>query len=1137
MTNYPERPDDNTTLPTVAVQSEGPIVGPPGPPGPAGPRGIPGPQGPFGPLGPPGSPGPAGPQGPQGPAGITVGPASGDLSGNYPNPTVSKLQGIVVAANTPSNGQVLTYVSVNHDWEPQNPTSGFTAGGDLSGTSTSQTVLAIHGTAVPASPSPNQVLVATSGTVSVWQQIVDAQVSASAAITGSKIMGATPSGVGVVQLTGDLAGSATSPTVQRINTASVPMAGALITGNVLQVNGVSSLTYAPLNLAGGANFVSGLLPTANQASQAMGGDVTGTTGNNSVAKLSGAGGAVIFDAAIQGNNLDSNPVHYAEIAIVMTDADYTLTASDMTNPNIEFSGTLSANRRILCPSVAGAFFIIHNRTTGGFNLIVHRADGGDVGCTINNGDKNLVIYDGVLDNAYESVGFSAGGDLGGTNAAQIVLRVNGANVPAAGSLVTGNVLQVNAGNNLIYSPINVGGGAHYITGVLPAANQAAQTMGGDVTGTTAASVVTTLSGSGGLVTFNATVQGDSSTSTPFNWSSAQITVPDSVSPYTLSSTDLTHPVLEFIGAITADRNILLPTVTSAIFIVSNKTTGGHNLNFFRHDGAGAAVTVANATTVTVYYSANQSTYEMAFTPSPPGSNPTGPAGGDLGGSYPNPSVGRIQGNPISAVVPTAGQFLVENAIATAAVWTTISGDVSMSVGTPGLSTLVSISGPSPIPIVPAVLQWTPTTSGATLNQAAFGGDGYNNGQNLTIAAQGGQAQTSTNNNNNGGSLILSSGAAGTGGSGTAGVAGNINMNIGGVIQASLSSTALTLTGALLRAGGSTPTLGYAAVTIPADANYVLNVTQYNNDNLTIGSAVSLTATRQITFPLVAGSRWTVLNSTSGGQSITAIGSSGTGFGIANGTSATVWTDGVNFYGLGGGVTGPAGGDLSGTYPNPTVVALQTHPVKNSAPSDAQLLQWISADGMWEPKNIAGDLLISDGSATVTGLQGHTVRSQALGAGQDGYVLTWVNSNNDWEAKQGPQSVQTGYNYGDTLSVYPFPGQTNTNSTTFVTAGTFEFDPTVLTAPHGSRTIALRVVVETTMPMMTVQLFNLTAASVVSGSTITTSSTVPILLTTGDLSANLTNGPAIYQVQIEMASGGGGGDRVTLDMATLKVTWS
>lgn len=54
-------------------------------------------------------------------------------------------------------------------------------------------------------------------------------------------------------------------TVGSIHGASVPIAGSLTTGNVLQVTGASALGYAPVNLAGGANYVTGLLPVASIA--------------------------------------------------------------------------------------------------------------------------------------------------------------------------------------------------------------------------------------------------------------------------------------------------------------------------------------------------------------------------------------------------------------------------------------------------------------------------------------------------------------------------------------------------------------------------------------------------------------------------------------------------------------------------------------------------------------------------------------------------------------------------------------------------------------------------------------------------------------------------------------------------------
>jgi len=75
--------------------------------------------------------------------------------------------------------------------------------------------------------------------------------------------GTTWAGVGGGPAGGNLSGSYPNPTVIEINGATVPAAGSLITGNVLQVNGASSTTYAPVNIGGGANYITGNLPVIN----------------------------------------------------------------------------------------------------------------------------------------------------------------------------------------------------------------------------------------------------------------------------------------------------------------------------------------------------------------------------------------------------------------------------------------------------------------------------------------------------------------------------------------------------------------------------------------------------------------------------------------------------------------------------------------------------------------------------------------------------------------------------------------------------------------------------------------------------------------------------------------------------------
>lgn len=291
----------------------------------------------------------------------------GDVSGTTAATTVTKLQGNGVQSGTLSStqdGYVLTWVNSASLWEakPLTVVSSVTMGGDITGSSSSATVVKVDGVSYPASPSTNTVPVVTGSNTVTYQQIANAQISNIAAIAVSKLASGTAAQIllnngtptptwtsisgdvsitsagvttvakidgytlpsptagvleevgGVLQwgavnlaggstyvsgnlpisnvasgtsaqvlmsnatpastwttFSGDITVGATGiTTVGSIHSATVPIAGSLTTGNVLQVNGTSSLTYAPINLAGGSNFVSGVLPSANQAAQSAG---------------------------------------------------------------------------------------------------------------------------------------------------------------------------------------------------------------------------------------------------------------------------------------------------------------------------------------------------------------------------------------------------------------------------------------------------------------------------------------------------------------------------------------------------------------------------------------------------------------------------------------------------------------------------------------------------------------------------------------------------------------------------------------------------------------------------------------------------------------------------------------------------
>lgn len=83
--------------------------------------------------------------------------AAGDLSGSSSTQTVVGIQTRPVATTAPTSGQALEWSG--SAWAPASIAGGFTAAGDLSGSNTSQTVVGLEGRSVSSSaPTTNQLL-------------------------------------------------------------------------------------------------------------------------------------------------------------------------------------------------------------------------------------------------------------------------------------------------------------------------------------------------------------------------------------------------------------------------------------------------------------------------------------------------------------------------------------------------------------------------------------------------------------------------------------------------------------------------------------------------------------------------------------------------------------------------------------------------------------------------------------------------------------------------------------------------------------------------------------------------------------------------------------------------------------------
>ena len=561
-----------------------------------------------------------------------------------------------------------------------------------------------------------------------------------------------------------LSGQVTSGTPSGGNVPTTFAQNGAATGNTYYWNG-SAWTPGALNLAGGSSTFTGLLPAANQAAQTMGGDVTGTTAANTVTQATGAALIPFISssteyAAVGKWTAGAAGSVYLGSGISPGTSNFTLW-SDGTNTalNAPASGGYVSIRGAANNSTGeiqvgpnpgattyGAIWL-GNITPSGTNTTLE-GDGATATIMRTPGSSGyLGFYNGSSAGVtIDSSGNVTATQLAGTGTRIVDTSSTGLLGPVSAG-TTGQAL-LQGSSTVAFGALNLAGGSSTFTGLLPAANQAAQTMGGDVTGTTAANTVTQATGAA-LIPF---ISSSTEYAAVGKWTAGaagSVYLGSGISPGTSNFTlwsDGTNTALNapasggYVSIRGAANNSTGEiqvgpnpgaTTYGAIWL-GNITPSGTNTTL---EGDGATATImrtpgssgylgfynGSSAGVTIDSSGNVTATQLAGT----GTRIVDTSSTGLLGPVSAGTTGQalLQGSStvaFGALNLAGGSSIVTGLLPGGNLGTiTLTGDVTGSASGGSIATTVAaISGTTPILITPNELRWTAATIAPELSQAA-----------------------------------------------------------------------------------------------------------------------------------------------------------------------------------------------------------------------------------------------------------------------------------------------------------------------------------------------------------------------------------------------------------------------------------